>query len=104
MFKFINKRKIAENLYKYRVFYFIISAVAVLAFCFGLPELYMESSNESYFIQGDPILSVYDSFKEEFGSDEFVYLLFEMENAFTPEKIQLINELKQELEEIPKRS
>lgn len=60
--------------------------------------LEMETSAESFFLKGDRTFQAYEEFKETFGSDEFVYILFETDDFFQKETAKLVKELSIDLE------
>lgn len=61
--------------------------------------LEMETSAESFFLEGDRTYQAYEEFKETFGSDEFVYIVFETEDFFQKDTVKLIKDLSLDLEE-----
>lgn len=79
-------------------FAFIIGFLLLLAIAVvGTKKVYYESSWDSYFIEGDPMLVQTDKFKELFGNDYFVSVLTESENIYTPENLKLLRKLSEEL-------
>ncbi len=58
-----------------------------------------DHSIESYFLAED--IRNYDSFLDEFGSDEFVAVAFSDDNVFTPENFTLIDRLSRRIETLP---
>jgi len=65
---------------------------------YEMRELKFDSSIESMFLEEDPQLITFNKFKETFGSDDFVYILFETEDFFKPEMIRLVGRLVEDLE------
>ncbi|MBW1926923.1 MAG: RND family transporter [Deltaproteobacteria bacterium] len=61
--------------------------------------LRMDNSNESFFLEGDPTKLLLDKFRDTFGNEDFVYVLIETRDFFTPDTISLIKELAEDLEE-----
>lgn len=51
----------------------------------GFPKLRFDVSNEALFVEGDPVLERFHELEETFGSDEVLFCLFEVEDAFEPE-------------------
>ena len=64
----------------------LLGLAGITAF-FGthLKHVRVDNANDTFFIQTDPALKAYRNFQKEFGSDEFVLILLEGENLFTPE-------------------
>lgn len=90
--------KLAKFILKYR---WLLVALLLLLTAFSfykIRELKFDSSIESMFLEGDPNLITFNKFKETFGSDDFVYILFETEDFFKPEMIRLIGKLVEDLE------
>ena len=53
-------------------------------------------------MEGDPTVELLDKFRDVFGNDDFVILLFESENFFEPDNIRLLKSLADALEaEVP---
>jgi len=50
----------------------------------GFPKLRFDVSNEALFVEGDPVLERFHELEETFGSDEVLFCLFEVEDAFEP--------------------
>lgn len=70
---------------------FVLSAM-------GLKKIYFETSWDSYFVEGDPMLEKTDDFKATFGNDYYVSVLVRNDNGlFTKKNLELIRELSQHL-------
>ena len=81
-----------------------IIAVVLLTvfFAFQMQGLKFDNSNEVWFVEGDRSLDLIDKFRDVFGNDDFVILLFESRDFFEPENILVIRRLAEALEaEIP---
>ena len=65
---------------------------------YEMRELKFDSSIESMFLEEDPQLITFNKFKDTFGSDDFVYILFETGDFFKPEMIRLVGRLVEDLE------
>lgn len=77
----------------------VLSIVLAMA-GWGITRLRLDNSNESFFMEGEPVVKEYDRFQEVFGSDEFVYLLLDygQEKFFSkPENLRLLADLTTEL-------
>lgn len=80
---------------------FIIIIVLLIAFMImQIPKMKVDFSNEAFFKEDDPEILKYNRMKDTFGNDEFVYILFETGDFFTPGMIQKIRNLQEEIENI----
>jgi hypothetical protein len=76
------------------VTFVLLLAVSVV----GTKFIYVESSWDSYFIEGDPMLVQTDKFKETFGNDYFVGVLVESDHSMLDaDNLKLLRELSNEL-------
>ena len=57
----------------------------------------MDSSNELWFVEGDRSLALIEKFRENFGNDDFVYVIYETDGFFVPEHIETFAALAEEL-------
>lgn len=55
--------------------------------------LQTDTSNESFFVENDPVLLQYDEFKEVFGSDEFIYILYETDDVFSDSNLEMLKSI-----------
>ena len=81
-----------------------IIAVVLLTvfFAYQMQGLKFDNSNEVWFVEGDRSLELIDKFRDVFGNDDFVVLLFESGNFFDPENIRRIKRLAEALDaEVP---
>ncbi|MBW2422166.1 MAG: hypothetical protein JRH19_26780, partial [Deltaproteobacteria bacterium] len=46
------------------------------------PRLELNTNNDIWFVEGDRTLELSEKFKEAFGNDDFIYVLFESEDFF----------------------
>ena len=70
---------------------FVLSAM-------GLKRIYFETSWDSYFVEGDPMLEKTDEFKAIFGNDYYVAVLVQNNGGlFTKQNLELIRELSNNL-------
>lgn len=80
---------------------FIILIVLLTAFMvIQIPRMRVDFSNEAFFKEDDPEILKYNRMKDTFGNDEFVYILFEADDFFTPGMVQKIRSLQEEIENI----
>ncbi|GAK59663.1 hypothetical protein U27_06648 [Candidatus Vecturithrix granuli] len=65
----------------------------------GIQRIQFDVSNESWFLDNDPITIARREFEEIFGNPNYVAVLVEAEDVFAPEILRVIRELGEELEE-----
>lgn len=79
--------------------YTIVIFVAITAFALaGLPHLQVDTSQESWFLEGDGVLQAKQEFEAIFGSEDMALVLATADNIFTEENLRLLRELGRELE------
>jgi hydrophobe/amphiphile efflux-3 (HAE3) family protein len=71
----------------------ILDLVAIM----GVKRIQIDVSNESWFFQDDPLMVAKKEFEEIFGNNDYVAVLVEAENVFSPEILKMMRELGQEL-------
>lgn len=91
-------RRLAEKTIHHRIT-FLLAFIALLVFGFmGTKRIYFETSWDSYFVKGDPMLLKTDEFKSIFGNDYYAAVLVQNENGlFTKTNLELIRQLSNEL-------
>ncbi|MCA8921522.1 MAG: MMPL family transporter [Planctomycetes bacterium] len=67
----------------------------------GLSWLTIDVSNQAMFIEGDPAIVSYDKFRDDFGSDEAVFVLVEVPDAFADPWYQRLIDLGEALDALP---
>ena len=64
--------------------------------------LSIDTSNEGFFHQDDPILLTYNAFREQFGRDDMIAIAIKSDKIFTTEFLNKLGQLHKELEaEVP---
>ncbi|MBI9080526.1 MAG: MMPL family transporter [Pseudodesulfovibrio sp.] len=76
--------------------------IALLVFCtafffWQMQGLTFDNSEDIWFVKGDPSLEQIQKFRNHFGNDDFVYLIFDSPKIFTPESLKLLGKLTHEL-------
>lgn len=79
--------------------FMIIALVIASGLGIQISRLRIDTSNESYFHHTDPVLTVYDDFKAQFGTDELVIVAIEAPNVFDPAFLRKLEDLHNELAE-----
>lgn len=91
-------RALTEWNLKHRLLTVLVFAAVFIVSVMGLKRIYFETSWDSYFVEGDPMLEKTDDFKATFGNDYYVSVLVKNENGlFTKQNLELIRELSQNL-------
>lgn len=91
-------RKVGEFILRFR--WLLIAALIVLDLVgfWGTTQMEVQSSFDSWFLEGDPLTKITDEFEEIFGNNEYVAILVEADDVFSPEILGMIRELGKELE------
>lgn len=90
--------RLAEGILRFRwLLLLLVFIITIFAF-YEMRTLRMDNSNESFFLEGDPTKLLLDKFRDTFGNEDFVYVLIETRDFFTPDTISLIKELAEDLE------
>ena len=93
-------RKYVDLLLRFpKWFSFLIIAVTCIS-AWMLSLLPVETSVESLIMENDPDLVFYETYKKEFGEDEFIIVAFSSDNIFTPEMLKEIHSLTLKLEAV----
>jgi len=93
---------LADKLLRFRWLGIFAVVLLTVFFAFQMRGLKFDNSNEVWFVEGDRSLDLLDKFRDVFGNDDFVVLLFESRNFFEPENIGRIGRLAEVLEaEVP---
>lgn len=90
--------KILDLIIKHRVISLLLVFVITLLAFSQLSKLEVDNSNDGFFLENDPARVTLDQFREEFGNDDFVFILAESDDAFTQQHLSLVDALVQELE------
>jgi len=86
-------------LIKHKWIFLILVLMVAIGGYFGAQRVVMDSSNESFLPEGDPIVEQNDRFKEIFGNEEFVFIYIEADDVFDYDVLTYIRELTGDLEE-----
>ncbi len=65
-----------------------------------IPKIRADFANEAFFKKTDPEVLKYQEMKKTFGNDEFVYILFEVQDFFKPEVIAKTRKFQEEIKNI----
>ena len=91
-------RKIGEFILRFR--WLLIAALIVLdlAGFWGIAQIKVQSSFDSWFLEGDPLTKTTNEFEKIFGNNEYVAILVEADDVLSPEILGIILDLGEELE------
>jgi uncharacterized protein len=90
---------LARIVMRLRLVFILVIALLTVFFASRLTELKLDSSNENAMRQDAPSIMLGKQFRSIFGNDDFVYLLFEIEESSSAlEKVHSIRRLAAELE------
>ncbi len=68
----------------------------------GVLRIRLQTSYDSWFLEGDPLMLATEEFKEFFGNNHYVALLVEADDVFAPDLLRMIQSLGNELlEKVP---
>ena len=65
----------------------------------GKPSIIVETSVERMTLEDDEALAHYKEFAEEFGSEEYIFIVFKTDHMFEPETLQMIDRITRWLED-----
>jgi len=88
-----------DNLRKHRIwvwaFFILLTAVLVT----GIPRIRIDMTMESFFAKDDPVKVLYDKFRDTFGSDDSVYIVYKAKDGdiFSHASLSALKELQNEL-------
>jgi hypothetical protein len=84
---------------KFRWINIVVFAVLIGMSVPGLKQIQFDSSSDNWFLDDDPMKAAEDRFKDIFGNNDFVAVMIEVDDVFTPEVLAKIRELGRELKE-----
>ncbi len=87
---------IAMHVVKLRWFYLIIIGLLSCAAIYSTLHIQLDNSLEAYFMEDDEEFKYYESFKDMFGSDKFIYIVYD--NPFIASNMNIVRELGYELQ------
>ena len=88
-----------ENLRKRRIRVWGIFIIITVILVAGIPRIRIDMTMESFFNQDDPVKVLYDKFRDTFGSDDSVYIVYKARDGdiFSAESLAALKELQDEL-------
>lgn len=82
-----------------RFFWLLAVTGIVIFFGFGLQDLHLDSSNESFLPKTDELYLANERFKDQFGNEEFVFILVKADETFSTRSLNRLRNLQTDLEE-----
>lgn len=92
--------KYCDQIFRHPKFYFSIIVLITIGCAFLYSKLPVETSVESLIMEDDPDLLFYNTFKEQFGEDEFLVVGFSEPRIFSPAYLRFIQKLTEQFENI----
>lgn len=89
--------KLALLLYRRRLAALICIAVMAGLLIAGLPRLELDTSTEGMLHTDDPIIDIYDDFREQFGRDAVIVIALEPDRIYDPGFLDFLRDLHQDL-------
>ena len=87
-----------EVIIRYRFAFLALVVLLVAAGFLGMQRLVIDSSNESFFPEGDEMIVQNDRFKEIFGNEEFLFIFIEAEEVFHSDTLKYIRDLGEDID------
>lgn len=87
-----------STIYRFRWIVLIGMLLTVFGFITQLPKTTVDTSNEGFLHEGDPILEQYNKFRDQYGREETIVLAIQTEDIFTFETLEKLRDLHVELE------
>jgi len=91
---------VPEIIARHRVIYIVLLLAATLAVGAGIPGMNIDMSTESFFLENDPVKVTYQRFREYFGSDEFIFVVYRAKDGdvFSESSIAALDVIHRKLE------
>lgn len=80
-------------------FFILITGVMAVGLGLQISRLNIDTSNESYFHKSDPVLTAYNDFKAQFGTDELIVVAIEAPDIFRRSFLRRLEKLHKDLAE-----
>jgi len=92
--------KFPEIIARHRVIYIVLLLAATLAVGAGIPGMHIDMSTESFFLENDPVKVTYQRFREYFGSDEYIFIVYRAKDGdvFSETSIAALDVIHRKLE------
>jgi hypothetical protein len=91
---------IIGKLISWRRFSFFVLLISLLGLSTGALRIQFENSVESFLSDASSTRQVYRDFQAEFGDDQLIVLVLELDDVFTPRNLKLVDSLVQSIEKL----
>jgi predicted RND superfamily exporter protein len=91
--------RVAETILRARLPLALVLVLISGLAAWQLPRLQLDTSNETWFVEGHPTLDALRRFEDLFRNDDFVYVVLGTDDFFYPEPVALMERLAADLEE-----
>lgn len=89
----------AHIIYHNRIKTLLIMVAVITAMVFQIPKITIDTSSEGLLHKNDPAFLVYNSFRDQFGRDEFITIAINPPNVFEQKFLKKVKALHEDLEE-----
>ena len=80
----------------------VVSLILFGAMSYQLPNIKFDTSNEAFIVPDDPVLTQYDTFRDQFGRDEVIVVAIKPTDVFDRKFLERLKKFHDELEnEVP---
>jgi len=92
-------RAIPDVVRKYRWLIWGVFIASVIAISPGISKFQLDLSDEFFFQENDPVRMAYDKFREQFGGDESIYVVYRAKDndVFSKQSLTALRNLQEEL-------
>ena len=84
---------------RFRILVLLVLLITVVLAISQIKTLKIDTSNEGFLHEDDPILTTYNGFRDQFGRDDMTAIAIHSDNIFTVEFLQKLQKLHNELKE-----
>jgi predicted RND superfamily exporter protein len=91
--------KFGHFIFRNRFLTLLVVCVIAAGFLSQLPKIAIDTSNEGFLHEDDPILQQYNQFRDQFGREEMIILAIKTPDIFTFDTLARIRDLHDELED-----
>lgn len=86
--------------FNHRWFTSLLALILISTFASFIPRLTFDNTPDSFFLEEDDTLAVYQNFKDQFETDEYSLIMFEAPPVWTAEFIEHVRQLERDLRRI----
>ena len=86
-------RLLTSLVIRFRWLVIFLLLLCTMFFVWQMQQLTFDNSEDIWFVEGDPSLEIIKHFRNHFGNDDFIYLVFDSQKTLAPEPLRLLDEL-----------